>query len=195
MSILFNIAVNVAVSLISSVLVIVFSYYKFLRRIPETTEKRVNDLLDKRLCHETVNHNAQMQALNPDNAQLMRALNPDNAQLAKDLAAHDQRAISKLEKLVEYQNTETGRRERSLELMASNEKIITSSVNNLKMFQIIMENLVVKNQEIHEELQAERIVTRELNKEINRLNDELTILRAQSQSPGMELEDEDEWER
>lgn len=68
--IVLNIGINVVSAVITSVAATVFIYYKFLRKIPEMTEKKIDDMLNARLNYETANHNAVLQALNPNNREL-----------------------------------------------------------------------------------------------------------------------------
>lgn len=68
--IVLNIGINVISAVITSVLATIFIYYKFLRKIPEMTEKKIDDMLNARLNYETANHNAVLEALNPDNREL-----------------------------------------------------------------------------------------------------------------------------
>ena len=68
--ILWDVVIGIITSLVGTVLTTVAMWFAFLRRIPQKTEEKVNKLLNERLNYETTNHNAVMQALNPNTTYL-----------------------------------------------------------------------------------------------------------------------------
>lgn len=69
--ILKDIIIGIVSGVIPSIAVTIFIYYKFLKSIPEDTEKKINALLNERLSYETTQHEGTMRALNPDNSFLL----------------------------------------------------------------------------------------------------------------------------
>lgn len=65
-----DIIMSIVTGIVPSIFVTIFIYYKYLKKIPDETEKKVNELLNDRLNYETAQHEGTMRALNPDNAQL-----------------------------------------------------------------------------------------------------------------------------
>jgi hypothetical protein len=119
---IWNILVSVVAGLVTSVLCSLFSWFffarKWLKNIPENTEKLISNLLNERLNYETGNHNAVLAALNPDNKALsvalnsesyavLAALNPNNKILSEE---HD-KLSSDLKFLREEVMRAAGRRE------------------------------------------------------------------------------------
>ena len=68
--ILWDVVIGIITSLVGTVLTTVAMWFAFLRKIPQKTEEKVNKLLNERLNYETTNHNAVMQALNPNTTYL-----------------------------------------------------------------------------------------------------------------------------
>lgn len=97
MNIVINVIINIIITLIVFGFVFIFSYYKFLKNIPQETEKRINELLNTRLNYETENHNACLQALNPDNrflAQEHKVLSQDHKEIKECLYNIDKQIYS-----------------------------------------------------------------------------------------------------
>lgn len=70
--ILSQVGIGVLTGSISSIFLTILVYFNFLKRIPQETEKKIDDLLNVRLGYETTNHNTTMVALNPDNSHLSK---------------------------------------------------------------------------------------------------------------------------
>ena len=68
--ILKEVIISLISGVVSSVLVTIVAYFKFLKRIPEDTTDKINKLLNDRLSYETNNHNCTMNALSPTNGYL-----------------------------------------------------------------------------------------------------------------------------
>ena len=67
---------DLGIGLTGSVLTTIFLYYKFLKKIPENVEEKINQLLNERLGYVTTNHNAIINKLDMD-------LNPRNSTLSE----------------------------------------------------------------------------------------------------------------
>lgn len=65
-----EIVISMVSGIVSSVVVTIIAYFKFLKRIPEDTTEKINKLLNDRLSYETTNHNFVLNALNPNNEYL-----------------------------------------------------------------------------------------------------------------------------
>lgn len=62
--------INFIAALIFNAAFTIIAYFAFLRKIPEKTYEKINQLLNERLNYETTNHNAVMSALNPNTSYL-----------------------------------------------------------------------------------------------------------------------------
>ncbi len=59
----YELLISIAVGLITSFLLTIFMYYKYLKKIPEKTEDKINNLLNQRLSYESSNHNSLINAI------------------------------------------------------------------------------------------------------------------------------------
>lgn len=92
----YDVLINIGSGILSSIAVTLFIYFKFLKHVPEETEKKINALLNARLGYETTNHNAVMAAVNPSNAYLSQEhtrLSQEHQQLNAGISSID-KAIS-----------------------------------------------------------------------------------------------------
>ena len=78
---LYDIIIGAISGCITSFITIIISYYKFLKKIPEATESKINQLLNDRLSYETSNHNSVLETLSSDS----RALSTEHHNMHLDI--------------------------------------------------------------------------------------------------------------
>lgn len=159
---LFNIIIGVVSSCISSFVVIIISYYKFLKRIPEATEGKINQLLNDRLNYETTNHNSVMCMLNPNNS----ALSTEHHNMHRDISD-----IKTDVKVIRSQ------RDADYRLLDGAGQQILRSVDSLSDFSnlfadIYKKNIILEteNRQLSHKLDMERVQNEHLKAEIKALN-------------------------
>lgn len=131
-SLIINILSSVGVSIALTVTV----YFKFLRHIPEENERRINQLLNDRLSHETTNHNAEMAALNPNTAQLSKE---------HDLIRNDVELIK-----VEFIR-QSSRADAGYDLMKDSQREVVNVIRRLDAIPRLWEELLTENQQLKTE--------------------------------------------
>lgn len=117
--ILKDIIISIISGTISSTAISIFIYFKYLKSIPEETEKKINNLLNERLSYETTQHEGTMRALNPDNAHLSldhREINKNILHLKDKINSYE------TEKKIQYN------------LLDSNGRNIANSIETLNTF-------------------------------------------------------------
>lgn len=185
-----NILINVGCSVLASLAMSVFIYYKYLKHIPEENEKRINRLLNERLTYEASNHNTQLQALNPDNRELSKqhdAISSYVGQVEKTVKNVGDAVGSINNKL----RMDEVRQEQSQKYMTNQQQLIMSSLQNISVLPSTIQNLVLENHAWKEK-------SIHLEKENNSLTEENKILRQQltalTQETPQEVQESDEWE-
>lgn len=153
--IVLNIGINVVSAVITSVLATIFIYYKFLRKIPEMTEKKIDDMLNARLNYETANHNAVLQALNLDNKYLSGE--------HKDLHRQIDRIL-----------------ERQIRMDAIREDV--SDVVKPEAFVGMAESLIEKNGELNGSLMQAKIEMQSLTQELQLEREKIKQLESQMEN-------------
>lgn len=128
-SLIINILSSAGVSIALTVTV----YYKFLRRIPEENERRINRLLNDRLAYESADHNAEMAALNPNTAQLSKE---------HDLIRSDVEFL-KLELIKRAARADEGRR-----LMNDSQREVVNAIRRLDAIPALWSELLTENQRL-----------------------------------------------
>lgn len=114
-----DIIISIISGVLPSIAVTIFIYYKYLKKIPEETEAKINQLLNERLNYETTQHGETMRALNPDNSQL----------------SHDHRDINRnLIQLNEKINSYEIEKKAQYNLLDNNGKNIANSIETLNAF-------------------------------------------------------------
>lgn len=114
-----DIIISIISGVLPSIAVTIFIYYKYLKKIPEETEAKINQLLNERLNYETTQHGETIRALNPDNSQL----------------SHDHRDINRnLIQLNEKINSYEIEKKAQYNLLDNNGKNIANSIETLNAF-------------------------------------------------------------
>lgn len=150
-----NVLVNIGCTIAVSIVLNVFIYYRHLKRIPEDTHKAINNLLDARLGYETSNHNAVLNALNPDN---------------RHLSTEHEKIREKIETANSFLSVRDAEEKLRSELLSKNQKLIEDSVKNLASISDEMKKVNHANIELKAEIVAwkekcEALSTRKYPKE------------------------------
>lgn len=131
-----SLVINVLSSIGASIALTVTVYFKFLRRIPEENERRINQLLNDRLSYESTNHNTEMAALNPNTAQLSKE---------HDLIRNDVEYI-KVEFIKQSSRAEAG-----YDLMKDSQREVVNVIRRLDAIPRLWEELLTENQQLKTE--------------------------------------------
>jgi len=132
--------ISFAVSVAGSIGMSIFIYYKYLKKIPETTKENITGLLDARLGYEAKHHNAIIAKLDHELTPSNSGLSQDHSEMKALLVNLDKNAA--VEKAI---RDEAGRH------MNASQRAIEASINNLSSFSVEMQKLIVKNQSLEEE--------------------------------------------
>ena len=151
-----SIGINVLSSVLVSITLSVFIYFKFLKRIPEENKKKIEELLNARLGYETTNHNAVLQAVT-------EGLNPNNANLRHEMSKEHDEIKSNLMYLRDLAIREEGKRSRmnpeqinldtiveQISGLIDKNSILTSQVETLKVQNTMLQT---QNNELRAEIQ------------------------------------------
>lgn len=140
-----DILINVGCSLITSISLSIFIYFKFLKSIPIENKKKIEELLNARLGHEASNHNAVLNSLNPDN----RQLSSEHKDITKDLQ--------------ELETIEAVKKEQYSRL-SSEQRVIVDSIKNLEGFTEILSKQNLEIQRLKNENMQLRTQLQQQNK-------------------------------
>lgn len=155
-----EIAISLISGLVSSVIVTVIAYYKFLKRIPEDTQKKIDKLLNDRLSYETSNHNCVMNALSPNN----EFLSTEHRAIQTELGSIKENIISIKEKRnVDYS------------IVDNAGKSILKSIDNLSNFSNAFVFLTQNNQRLEEENKNLAQELKDVKQAYNRLQKQTKI--------------------
>lgn len=166
-----SILIDIGISLLIPAVTTIIIYFKFLKHIPEETEKKVNTLLNQRLNYEATNHNAVM-------AKIDSEFKPENSVLSdehKGLSKEHEQMQQKIDYIRDKAMIEDEHRKNSIALMNTNQKVINESVANLSDFASAMNMLLIENHDLKQknkqqhiliqQLQADRQVSKEPQRE------------------------------
>lgn len=130
---LIDILINIGCSVVTSISLSIFIYFKFLKKIPDENRKKIDELLNARLGYETSNHNATLHALNPTN---------------EHLSGEHKDILNILHQVKEKEIAKEGR----YQTLSSNKKMVVDSINNLSVFSDILQKVNHENQQLHYEI-------------------------------------------
>lgn len=145
-----NILVNIGTSVIVTVITSIGVYFKFLKKLPDETKNKIDKLLNERLQHEAVNHNAALQKSDT----LRESLSREHSELSKSIS--DVRlGVNSMQSDLE---NERRMKELAYSRLSSGEKLIVDSIDNLSAMGERMKILNLENEQLLsqvETLQAE----------------------------------------
>lgn len=153
----YDVLINIGSGILSSIAVTLFIYFKFLKRVPEETEKKINALLNARLGYETTNHNAVMAAVNPSNAHLSQ----EHQQLNAGISSIDKVISVEIQKRADWQNN-----------LTAEQRTISEHINALSALSDQMKSLQTENKELKREITGLRLENQHLSERLqqNRQN-------------------------
>lgn len=150
----YDILINIGCSILSSIAVTLFIYFKFLKRVPEETEKKIDKLLNARLGYETTNHNAVMAAVNPDNAQLSQEhtrLSQEHQYLNAGISSIDKAIAVEIQKRTDWQDN-----------LTAEQRNISEHINAISALSEQMKSLQTENKELKKEIAGLRLENQHL---------------------------------
>lgn len=133
-----DILINVGCSVVVSISLSIFIYYKYLKRIPDENKNKIEELLNNRLNYETSNHNSVLASLNPNNAHLSRE---------HDNILH---SVGKISDIIIRHDANS---KASYKLLESDQKILVDSVKNLSVFSTVLQQLKQENYSLNKQNQ------------------------------------------
>lgn len=150
-----NILAGTISSILATAAMTTIVYFKFLKHIPEETEKKINNLLNQRLNYETTNHNALISNLH----QSENHLSDEHSSMGRD--------IIKLSSAWDTQREE--KRQQYQELKKEYQRII-DSISTLKDFGEIFRQINSENNRLQKENQSLKQTIKLNNEKSNNKN-------------------------
>ena len=180
--------ISFAVSVAGSVGMSIFIYYKYLKKIPETTKENITGLLDARLGYEAKHHNAIIAKLDLELTTIVSKLDYELRPNNRGLSEEHTRMQAVLEKLHEKAIAEKTLRDNAGRYMDNKQSLIENAVTTLSTFSGVMQEVIVKNHELQKDV-------RQYEDEIKHLKSQLeqykhhrqTPRQSRAESPDLEL--------
>ena len=136
-----EIIISTIASSLASIGMSIFIYYNFLRKIPENTEKKIDELLNARLGYETTNHNA-----------VLSKIDYKSDASKSDLSKQHHQIYHKVEKVHDMVLEERTEKHSALDNMTDEQKKISSSIANLTNLSKALDTLVNENSQLKEKI-------------------------------------------
>ena len=168
-----DILINIGCSIITTVVLSVIIYFKFLKHIPDETKKQIDTLLNDRLGYEITNHNAVLQK--SDSVQ--KFLSTEHSEIRQSINSTN-KSISSL--CGEF-NTERELKKLQYEYLKDNDKAVIDAVNKISVLGEALEktnyeNLTLKAENekvIQENIKLKEQLFENQNKQTNHLTQNL----------------------
>lgn len=155
MELLTDILINVGCSIVTSVVLTVIVYFKFLKNIPEQTKKSIDDLLNTRLGYETANHNAALENTNI----AKEALSREHSEIRQNISSVSKDIVNIKGEL----RTERKLKDLQYNYLKGNDRALVDSINKLN---VLGESLQKVNYE-NKILRAENEKLKSENEQLN----------------------------
>lgn len=155
-----DLLVNIGISLITSLALSIFIYYKYLKRIPDENKNAIDKLLNDRLGYETTNHNAQLQK--SDSVRM--ELSHEHDRLETLIAKVNNTAVA-------IKTTEDVKREQYLTLK-DDYKLIVDSVNKLSLIAEAMRTINADNEFLKTDQAKSAIIIQGLSDKLAQLEND-----------------------
>lgn len=171
--ILKDIIIGIISGVIPSIAVTIFIYFKFLKTIPEETEKRINVLLNERLSYETTQHEGTMKALNPDNSQLSldhRDINKNLSRLNEKITSYETEKKAQYS-ILDMQGKNIVNSIETLNAFSTLYQETNEKVTQLKALNLHLEEELVKSKKEIQKLEEKNLKLRIENKELSQNRD------------------------
>ena len=153
-----DILINIGCSIITTVVLSVIIYFKFLKHIPDETKKQIDTLLNDRLGYETTNHNAVLQK--SDSVQ--NFLSTEHSEIKQSISSTN-KSISYL--YGEF-NTDRELKRLQYEYLKDNDKAVIDAVNKISVLGEALEKTNYENLALKAEVE-------ELKQENKKLKEQL----------------------
>ena len=160
-----DILINIGCSIITTVVLSVIIYFKFLKHIPDETKKQIDTLLNDRLGYETTNHNAVLQKsdsvqnfLSTEHSEIRQSINSTN------------KSISYL--YGEF-NTDRELKRLQYEYLKDNDKAIIDAVNKISVLGEALEKTNYENAALKAEVEELKQENKKVVQENIKLKEQL----------------------
>lgn len=132
-----DILINIGCSIITTVVLSVIIYFKFLKHIPDETKKQIDTLLNDRLGYETTNHNAVLQK--SDSVQ--NFLSTEHSEIKQSISS----ANKSISYLYGEFNIDKELKKLQYEYLKDNDKTIIDAVNKISVLGEALEKTNYEN--------------------------------------------------
>ena len=132
-----DILINIGCSIITTVVLSVIIYFKFLKHIPDETKKQIDTLLNDRLGYETTNHNAVLQK--SDSVQ--NFLSTEHSEIKQSISS----ANKSISYLYGEFNTDRELKRLQYEYLKDNDKAVIDAVNKISVLGEALEKTNYEN--------------------------------------------------
>ncbi|MGO5077329.1 hypothetical protein ACTQ3J_05810 [Oscillospiraceae bacterium LCP25S3_E3] len=132
-----DILINIGCSIITTVVLSVVIYFKFLKHIPDETKKQIDTLLNDRLGYEATNHNAVLQK--SDSVQ--NFLSTEHSEIKQSISS----ANKSISYLYGEFNTDRELKRLQYEYLKDNDKAIIDAVNKISVLGEALEKTNYEN--------------------------------------------------
>ncbi len=168
-----DILINIGCSIVTTIALSIFIYFKFLKHIPDENRKQIDKLLNERLGYETTNHNAVMQK--GDSVQ--KSLSDEHAEIREYLVtSNDKLSVlsCKLDNEKELKNLQ-------YKCLNDNNKSIIENINKISSLGEALQNVNYENTKLSNENRNLNVELTEKEQEIKSLKAELKVVREENE--------------
>lgn len=168
-----DILINIGCSIVTTIALSIFIYFKFLKHIPDENRKQIDKLLNERLGYETTNHNAVMQK--GDSVQ--KSLSDEHAEIRKHLVTSNDRLSDlsyKLDNEKELKNLQ-------YKCLNDNNKSIIENINKISSLGDALQYVNYENAKLTNENRNLNVELTEKEQEIKSLKAELKVVREENE--------------
>lgn len=140
-----DILINIGCSIITTVVLSVVIYFKFLKHIPDETKKQIDTLLNDRLGYEATNHNAVLQKSNS----VQNFLSTEHSEIKQSISS----ANKSISYLYGEFNTDRELKKLQYEYLKDNDKTIIDAVNKISVLGEALEKTNYENAALKAEVE------------------------------------------
>ena len=168
-----DILINIGCSIVTTTVLSVFIYFKFLKHIPDENRKQIDNLLNERLGYETTNHNAVMQK----GESVQKSLSDEHAEIREYLVtSNDKLSVlsCKLDNEKELKNLR-------YKCLNDNNKSIIENINKISSLGDALQYVNYENAKLTNENRNLNVELTEKEQEIKSLKAELKVVREENE--------------
>ncbi|MDK2802692.1 MAG: hypothetical protein KFW09_04870 [Oscillospiraceae bacterium] len=152
----YELLISIAVGLITSFLLTIFMYYKYLKKIPEKTEDKINNLLNQRLSYESSNHNSLINAIQNGTEARKSGLSLEHKDI-KDILVRDfsetKQSIFNIDSMIKTDKEVNNLKYQHLSI---DQKTIIDNLNNLKNIGEHLKQSNYENQKLKQDISSKQ---------------------------------------